>query len=96
MKLFALAALLAVTRADEGESAETEEVDRPTPILENTWENGPTYKIFSSSTFNDKFELEVYVPMGQWLRLDYGTAGNAVDAVVFQGKGDCDMDDLHF
>ena len=96
MKLFALAALLAVTRADEGESAETEEVDRPTPILENTWENGPTYKIFASSTFNDKYELEVYVPMGQWLRLDYGTAGNAVDAVVFQGKGDCDMDDLHF
>ena len=93
MKLFAYAALLAVTRAD---MHETEEMWRPTPILVKTWENGPTYKIFASSTFNDKYELEVYVPMGQWLRLDYGTAGNAVDAVVFQGKGDCDMDDLHF
>jgi len=104
MNTFVIAALLAVTKAQEPmmttTAAPAEEIVRATPETVNTWEGGPTYKITASERFSGELEWEVTVPMGQWILFRQHGMGEGkednVDAVLFQGKGDCDMEDMWF
>ena len=55
--------------------------------------------IKASTRFNKELEFKVTVPMGNWIAINYPPVGGPEgerDAVVFQGKGDCEVKDLWF